>query len=1062
MDGVNFKADTSMHKNFDVLFKDLRKVGWHHLPVRIDQGNGYKVNKFGALVRTIENPLLIGKNTSKNFSNGTVTEKNNRLTKSQESSNDAGLSGVKLVGGESHYGRPQATSAPQIDRKALVKTLGDIPSVALMRDGLGESLVIAIDTEYYYDNDGRKILTWQFAFVSFDLSIIHEVVIFSLDGKRLTLGLALSWLFHTYSLDCLPFAEFDKHGFYYRDTRRWLVPVKDADGEKTVMKSCRSFEEALEVCNDEEFLVRLKDAGWRHKKKNADDIGYENDFRDYNPNALPVTLLFHTGIADLTGFGFEDFDKDVLSRVSSVGGGLVSLQGFYIHPITPERYWMFYPISVSVRDTMCFAPAKQKSLESLGKAVGVPKLELIDGYSKDDMLRYMLEQPVAYMEYAINDAVVTLLYASSMWGYLSEMPVTLSSAAVRAAVPVIKRYFGLSDSDKKGFNLMFKGLKIVRKGIIPRHDRPGYLEDTALVPVSDDAKQIQSYAKDAYKGGYNGCIDVGWYDGLTYDYDLKNAYPTSMALTMDIDWSSDKVISREWRNEKMLLEDFKSPYDPIFGYFRFRFPAYVKYPCIAVSAEGSLLYPRTFEKGDAEMDGVYAAGPEIYLALCLGAEVTAVRAVKGKYRVNPDGYTVSRSLRAAVKNLINDRNLAKLIFGEGSLAETVLKTAVNSLYGKTAQDIIDKETWDAYRQQMVNIGCSQLTSPTHASIITAGVRAVLLAAMNELDSLGYKVYSVTTDGIISNAPPEVVRRLELYGFRVLYEEAREALVGDPTIWQLKHAQECLLNFTTRGNVALNTKENPVTVDGKGYAGVCAHNSFVTGHEPDSAEDRLALAKAVLSRTGRCACVNKSFTGFKDVSSPRKVRKDFSVAEQTRKISMDFDMKRKPVRETMETVFPVVDGCSYEIVIFDSVPYETVDEFLSYKKTARACSQNGCLRTMADWEKFFLKLENAEATTDNKNKVPYFPRVTDMEWSKIMTLILGYRLGYWDIPYLSEDHKLEDKLVYINSLNKSKKKFGKNNWKDCRKENRRGQMLDRKYITDLLEACGAVVFEGKVS
>ena len=1059
MDGINFKADTSLSKNFEALCKELRQAGWHHLPVRIDQGHGYLVNKFGAFTRDIENPLLMGRNNEKIFSNEVTAEKNPMATPDEEYSNNADFSDVKLLGGESPYGRPQACFAPQSD-KALIKTLGDIPSVALMREGLNDSLVIAIDTEYYYDDDGRKILTWQFAFVSFD-NVIHEVVFYSLDGQRLTLGLSLSWLIFTYSLHSLPFSELDSKGFYYRNTRRWVVPVKNADG-KTVMKSCRSFEEAVEVCNDEEYLKRLKDAGCRHKKKEENDVGYENDFREFNPKALPVTLLFHTGIADLTGFGFEDFDKDVLSRVSSVGGGLVSLQGFYLHPITPYRYWMFYPIAISVRDTMCFAPAKQKSLESLGKAIGVPKLTIMDGYSKDDMLRYMLEQPVAFMDYAINDCVVTILYASSMWGYLSEMPVTLSSAAVRAAVPVIKRYFGLAENDKKGFNFMFKGLKIVKKGIIPRHDRPGYLEDTALVPVSDDAKLIQSYAKDAFKGGYNGCIDVGWYDGLTYDYDLKNAYPTSMALTMDIDWSSDKVIAREWRNEKMLLEDFKSPYDPIFGYFRFKFPENVKYPCIAVSVEGSLLYPRIFEKGDAGMDGVYAAGPEIYLALCLGAEVTAVRAVKGKYRVNPDGFTVSQSLRAAVKNLINDRNLAKKIFGEGSLAETLLKTSVNSLYGKTAQDIIEKDTWDAFRQMMVNIGCSPLTSPTHASVITAGVRAVLLAAMNELDSLGYKVYSVTTDGFISNAPPEVVKRLSLFGFRVLYEDAREALVGDPAIWQLKHAQTSLLNFSTRGNVALNTEENPVVVNGKGYAGVCAHNSFVTGYELDSSEDRLSLTKTVLSRTRKCTCVNKSFTRFKEVSKPRSQRKDFLVSQDTRDKSMDFDMKRKPLKDTMETVNPVIDGETYEIVNFETAAFENVDEYLAYRKVAQMCSKNGCLRSMADWEKFFLKIDNADAKPDNEHRSSRGLRISDMEWSKIMTLILGYRLGYWEIPYLSGDHKLEDKLKFINSLNKSKKKFGKNNWKDCRKENRAGQMLDRKYIKDLLEACEAIVFERKVS
>lgn len=1057
---VNFKADNSLHKNARLLFYQLKKAGWRYRSVKIDQGNGYKVKKFGAYIRDIENPLYIGRNKGKIFSNVSVTEKNGRLTKSEKPSNEAGLVGLLEVGGEGHYGDATMNLAPQTVEKNLVKTLGDIESIACMRADAKASLVIAVDSEYITTADGRFILTWQFAFTDDDPSIIHEVVFYSLYGDRLTLALALSWLVSTFSLYDLPFSDFDEQGFLYRDTRRWIVPYQDKDG-KIVQKTCRTFEEALEVCNVADYVERLTNVGSRHKKsfKKENDVGYVNDFREHHPKALPITLLFHTGIADLTAFGFYDFDKDVLSRMSSVGGGLVSLQCFYMHPITPERYWMFYPLCVSVRDTMCFAPAKQKSLESLGKAIGVPKLTLMDGYCKDDMLRYLLEQPVAYMEYAINDAVVTLLYASSMWGYSSEMPVTLSSAAVRAAIPVILRYFGLGENDKKGFNLMFKGLKRIKKGLILKHDRPGYLEDTALVPVTDDAKLIQSYAQDSYKGGYNGSVKIGWYDGrMTYDYDLKNAYPTSMALTMDIDWSSDKVIAREWRNEQILLEDFHSPYDPIYGYFRFRFPKNVKYPCIAVSTEGNLIYPRTFEIDDGIEAGVYAAGPEIYLALRLGAEVTAVRAVKGKYRLNPDN-TVSRSLRAVVKNLINDRNLAKAVFGDGSLAETLLKTAVNSLYGKTAQDIIDKETWDAYRQQMVNIGCSKLTSPTHATIITAGVRAVLLAAMNELDSLGYHVYSVTTDGFISDAPPDVVRRLSLYGFHYIFAEAREALVGDPSVWQLKHAQKGLLNFTTRGNVGLNTKDDAVIVDGKKYAGVCAHNSYVTGCEPDSKEDRLALSQAVLSRVGRCACVNKTFTGFKAVSRPRSERKDFTVSEQERKISMDFDVKRKPLKDTMETVYPLIDGVGYEIANFDTEPFDTVDEFLLYKKTAQDCAKTGCLRTIRDWDKFFVMLENKSLRADGK--ISTAPRIADMEWSRIMTLVMGYRLGYWDIPYLSDNHKLDDKISYINGLSNSKKRFTKSNWKDCRKENRAGQMLDKKYIKDLLLACGAII-GGKVS
>lgn len=604
------------------------------------------------------------------FSNSSVTEKKEGLTQIEKTSNNEALRVLVEEGVGNDYGCPTVEIDPVSSRNAVVKTLGDIPTVSRMKD-YESSLVIAIDTEFVYDSDGRKILTWQLAFCDYDQSVVHQVVVFSLLGDRLPLGLALSWLISFFQLYNLPYCSLKSKGFMRRDTRRWIVPcLDDKSGEQTYV-SCRSYEEALETCNIATFVESLKNATSAHKlnHKIDGDVGYVNDYSDFNDKALPVTLLFHTGIADLTGFGFTDFDKDVLRRVSSVSGGLVSILGFYTYPSDVYRYWNFYPIHIVIRDTMCFAPAKKKSLANLGKAIGVEKLSLVDGYSKDDMRRYMVEQPVGFMEYAINDSVVTLLYASELWGYNKSMPLTVSSAAVKASVPVVQGYFGLEDGDKKGYNMMFRGLKSVKKGLIPCHDRPGYIEDTSLVPVSDDAKLIQSYAQDAYKGGYNASTTIGWYEGMTYDYDLKNAYPTSMALCMDIDWLSDKVIAREWRNEQMLLEDFRSPYDPIFGNFKFKFPESVKYPCIPVKVEGNMIYPRSYENSD----GVYACGPEIYLALCLGAEVTAVRAVKGKYRLNKDN-TVSYSLRAVVKDFILDRNLAKKTFGEDSLAETLLKT----------------------------------------------------------------------------------------------------------------------------------------------------------------------------------------------------------------------------------------------------------------------------------------------------------------------------------------------------------------------------------------------------
>lgn len=200
-----------------------------------------------------------------------------------------------------------------------------------------------------------------------------------------------------------------------------------------------------------------------------------------------------------------------------------------------------------------------------------------------------------------------------------------------------------------------------------------------------------------------------------------------MCLVPDVDWCNSVVIQREIYNRPIILQDFRTPFDPMFGYIRFRFPESVKYPCIPVSVEGCLIFPQSSEG----LDGVYASGPEIYLALRLGAEITAVRVYVGTVLVDDD-LQISHSLYHTVKQLVVDRKCVQDTFGKGTIPDFLLKTAVTSLYGKTAQDVVEKSSWDAYKEIMQNIGGSRITSPVHACLTTAGVRCCLIAAMNQL------------------------------------------------------------------------------------------------------------------------------------------------------------------------------------------------------------------------------------------------------------------------------------------------------------------------------------------
>ena len=113
--------------------------------------------------------------------------------------------------------------------------------------------------------------------------------------------------------------------------------------------------------------------------------------------------------------------------------------------------------------------------------------------------------------------------------------------------------------------------------------------------------------------------------------------------------------------------------------------------------------------------------------------------------------------------------------------------------------------------------------------------------------MGYHVYSVTTDGFITDAPTEVVRGLEAYGFAQIFQDGRYTLNQtdlDPDkfapnqVWEPKHFNDTFLNITTRGNVAVNDK------------GVLAHNSYTTGEIKDSRANR--ANKSIIYLTGQSA------------------------------------------------------------------------------------------------------------------------------------------------------------------------------------------------------------------
>ncbi len=874
-------------------------------------------------------------------------------------------------------------------------------------------LLIGYDSEWENLELGRDMLSWQYALV--DGEDLVEFVFLKNGDKDLSLmdalGCILDHLDKYEPVDIRIIRRY-KYCSEWKNNKPIEVVTDDLnearDNSRYVFRSDIGFTKEL-----------IKEMSDKCSKRSDRDWAYFHTYLDYSSvESIKVCIVCHAGKVDLSSLAYGK--KNLPRYLTEIQGGLVSLQPVRYAPrsLRSVNNTCIYPISLSVSDTMCHAPAGKKKLKDLGEVLGVEKVDIAVS-QKEHMKGLLTDNPVLYMEYASTDSIVTVLYASAMYGYNNALPVTITSATAGVMKETMMKYLGCDSSEE--FNRVYRGLKKVNHGKYKIQDRPGFVEATSLEPISNDANTIQFYASQGYHGGYNICTEVGYFPFETFDYDLHNAYPTAMCLVPDIDW--ENPIRSEVIRRDMTLADFTgiggiNPITPFVGYVRFEFPDTCKYPCIPVNVDGIPQYPLTSEG----MDGVYVAGPFVWLALKLGAHVYCDRGYFLNILYVNDFSQESRSLAMAIKQLVVDRNHAKHDKGKGSLEEMILKTMVNSGYGKNAQNVVQKTAWTALKDLMEDFGCSAITNPVSAMMITSIVQVELIAAQNQIQELGYMICSVTTDGFISNCPEHILKSLDLYGLRKFIEASRMFLTdGDPELWEVKHHQDDLINFTTRGNVSLHCK------DRDGYDGVCAHNSTKSGYESDSYEDRLWLMSQVLSRTGTVDYTDNEWTSFKDLVQG----KPFVVKPEVRHIRMDFDMKRKPLRDSFTTDKVTIEGHEYEIAHFDTVPYKNIAEFRLYRNKKKLTD---VLRTESDWDIFWLKLD--------LNATGAQPR--DLDWAILNSCIMGYRLGRWDIPALN-NRTVEEKCAWINAHNTSDKNFKPSDWKNARRPERQANMLPHEML-----------------
>lgn len=943
------------------------------------------------------------------------------------------------------------------DRVAVGVTgsFGDYPSIQAMAEGSDDAIVVGFDTEFVevcFEDEQR-------GWVGEDTHVVRKIVSYQFSALDPTDD---------------------------RRLRHVVVLPKRYDGPIGPRIARLSFEKAIEIAITSLGLHEHRLArGWDKRGvpsshgRNANDKWEPNRWYRKNgceSSALKIVLVAHFQQADLTTFvdrrkalntwteqypgrqetikvapGYDskrsrwlDFDTpDILRTVISASAGMVSPKP--VRMILNGDNWRWRrPIELSIRDTM--AQSGAKPLKDLGASVGVPKLD-VPGDWISRMDEYLDQHPVDFLEYASNDAVIALEYCTLMYGKDKGFPLSLPTAGARVMRRLMTGELGGSSSR---FDAMFGGLVKVDKVVdceVSVEKQLDYYKRREQVPVDLAAADWQHACARSFRGGYNMCSEVGLFNFRTFDFDLISCYPTSASTIWDVDYlHPGGVIERTIEADddgpvELTLDDFKDgPLTPFVGFVSFSFPDSVAYPTIPVPVDGSILYPRS----SGDMRGVYCIGPEVWLALKLGAKVTCLRGFFARV-LRGEGGNPSRLLRSAYKQVLDDRARAKKEYGRKSFFQEILKLIANSGYGKLSQGVRGLLGWDAWAQERDPVGGSAITSPWHASMTTGLVRAVLLATLNQLHDLGYSTPSCTTDGFITNATIDVLDSLDLFGLAEVWCDTREALTGSRQMWEAKHEQTDLLNITTRANFSRES------------GGVLAHGGYKlpAGIAPDSQEDRDYMYALLASRTGALPVEMKVFPSVQEMTRTDK-RLDFSPKTVHKQMCIEFDRKRRPVPDGMTLDFVEIKRKRFEVAHVRTVPWNDPEE----AKIGRAVDKglkvwdeeagnyiwqrSPVRRTGEQWFDYFVRLDhdlNAEVREEEAKRLDRIAK----------SIVLAHRQEVITIPWLDSRRPLSERLDAFEdfSLPRPKERF----WAHARSKSERQIDIDfegiKPYVAEML-------------
>ena len=597
-----------------------------------------------------------------------------------------------------------------------------------------------------------------------------------------------------------------------------------------------------------------------------------------------IVVLTHFSRAEIQHF--EDREKIIQKlKTKNVRKTFIILKS---KMIIYDEYRHGKTIKISLYDTFLLS---NTSLKNIGG-----KIDIGDDIS--DMERLLKRDINKFLEYSITDAKICVEWYINLVEKLKKL--------LNFDEKIIEKIFTASSIGEKAFLefLNEKGIdknKFLGKEKITEIEWNSRKHKLQKVTKTYTKKEVK-YMDRVYYGGRNECYFHGIYNGNLYDYDIKNAYPSAMLTIQDVDW-----------NEFRQVTDINSIQFNDIGYARvyFKFKKDVEYPIFPVKTEYGLVFPQSGET-DITLQELYTALQNDWL------EKLDVKLCVRFKKLN------TLTIPEFTKKLIEER--AK--YPKGTVENMLFKLIANSLYGKFTQGVKEKKSVNLQKSSENNIvrdkiKPSKIFNPAIASYITGCVRSIVGEYMNYLHKIGVKIFSVTTDGFMTNKELSEgilhAKNERELPFSSKIAKYRDLWLGDRQLLELKHKSENSTNFILKTRMYwMYDLESKDIIIARGGIQAKGERQEVLEKLTDLYFKAYSDIKVNQKRLSN---VIDFFEGVKDlVSMEREVIANF-----------DYDLKRKIDIKSIKEISTNWKGERKFKVSFETRPYKTIREFYQYKR-----------------------------------------------------------------------------------------------------------------------------------